>query len=289
MLLTLPKNRAFLRHNLLSTRLVLKGQKQHLKAKISQEVQVFPQAQTLSEPAIALKPLVQPEKQLKAASRSHRGLNWHKALFVFFTVSSIALLVLLFGPSLYYKVFPGDPVPLTTTETGTPLGGRFDSGTAQRQVPLPPYDETLPDGTWLIIPRIGVRAEIQENENSEVALEKGVWRVPDFGKAGDVSKPMILAAHRYGYIWWWKNGSQYWRYNSFYLLPDLQQGDLVEVISEKRKYVYEIYAGEEATEISDYNADLILYTCKFLNGDLRFFRYARLLDPSKDTQTGMEH
>jgi hypothetical protein len=216
--------------------------------------------------------------------------NWRskllKGTFTFFVVSSLLILLVLFVPIVYYQVFPADPVPVKSSESGTPLGGDFASGTRTptRQVAQPQYDETLPEGTWVIIPRIGVRTEILESEKSEDALNKGVWRVPEFGIVGDVTKPMILAAHRYGYVNWWK-GSQYWRYHSFYLLPDLEPGDLVIVISGKRKYLYEIYSGEEGEEISDYNADLILYTCKLLNSPVRHFRYARLLDPDAPTQT----
>ena len=244
---------------------------------------------------------------LDSVSQPHRFFNWSLLLFLFFTLTSIGLLVVLFGPALYYKVFPGDPVPISSSETGTPLGGRFDQGVAGREaaasagqasgsaqatssaqvrtVTLPAYDPTLPDGNWVIIPRIGVRSEIYESDQPEPSLEKGVWRVPDYGTPGDLTKPMILAAHRYGYIWWWQNGSNYWKYHSFYLLPDTQQGDLVEVISGKRKYIYEIYAGEEGETITDYNADLILYTCKFLTGEKRYFRYARLVDPNVNTQS----
>ena len=206
-------------------------------------------------------------------------------LFSLFMLGSVVLLAILFVPMVYYTLFPADPVPIKASSEGTPLGGSFDQNNNRvetRRIPEPPYDPTLPDGQWLLIPRIGVQSEIIETANSEEALAKGIWRVQDFGVAGDLTKPMILAAHRFGYKWWWE--SNYWKYHSFYLLPKLEPGDFVEVIANHRKYLYEIYAGEEGEEITDYNADLILYTCKFLNSPLRHFRYARLLDPTKDTQ-----
>ena len=55
-------------------------------------------------------------------------------------------------------------------------------------------------------------------------------------------------------------------------------GDTVEIIWKQRKYVYEIYKEEEGEEISDYTADLILYTCESLKSPIRIFRYARLLE-----------
>jgi hypothetical protein len=220
---------------------------------------------------------------VKTERKWARGIQ--KALTFFFVTTSLILLLLLFAPVAYYQFFSSDPVPIKSEEVGSPLGGEFVDGAkeSQRQIAEPPYDESLPEGNWLIIPRVGIYTQILESENPEESLRQGIWRVPDFGTPGDVSKPMILAGHRYGYQWWWKG--DYWRYHSFYLLPDLQPGDFIEVISNKRKYMYEIYSGEEGGEITDYDADLILYTCKFLNSPVRHFRYARLLDPTKSTQT----
>lgn len=147
---------------------------------------------------------------------------------------------------------------------------------------LPPTDPTLPDGDWLVIPRIGVRTKLQKTATANEALETGVWWVPDFGNPGYDNLPMILAGHRFGWKWWWRD--EYWKYNSFYLLPDTEPGDRVEIISDHRKWIYEIYAGTEGDEITDYSADLILYTCKYLTSPIRFFRYARIIDPNTNTQ-----
>ncbi len=209
-----------------------------------------------------------------------------QVIFSVMMALSFTILILLFAPVVYFRFFSHEVVPVQTEQVGTPLGGEFAEPVQnERRIELPPRNENLPEGNWLTIPRIGVRTEVLESEVAEESLVKGVWRVPDFATPGDFSQPMILAAHRYGYNWWWKG--EYWKYNSFYLLPDLEPGDLVEVISDKRKYVYEIYAGEEGTEITDYNADLILYTCKFLTSDIRHFRYARLIDPSKYAEYGI--
>ena len=99
---------------------------------------------------------------------------------------------------------------------------------------------------------------------------------------------MILAAHRYGFRYMWEtildDGSIYALRHIFYKLPETEPGDRIEIIVDQRRYVYEIYAGGESDEITDYEADLILYTCKFLNAPIRFIRYARLLDPTLDSQ-----
>jgi hypothetical protein len=140
----------------------------------------------------------------------------------------------------------------------------------------PAYDESLPEGNWVGTQKIGLKAMIREAamDDYETALSRGVWRVPDFGSPADRSLPLILSAHRFGYLKW---TNTFRRENSFYNLPKLEVGDRVYVVWEKRKYIYEIYRGDEGREITDYQADLILYTCKFLESPQRIFRYAMLV------------
>lgn len=144
---------------------------------------------------------------------------------------------------------------------------------------IPPYDSHLSDVNILIIPSIGVKTPLQEAtyDNYESALEKGVWRVSDFGSPADQSIPTILAAHRFGYISW---TDIFRRQNSFYNLPNLRVGDTIEIDYQHRKYIYEVYAGDTGEAITDYSADLILYTCENLTGSERIFRYAKLIRSS---------
>jgi len=141
----------------------------------------------------------------------------------------------------------------------------------------PPLDETLPQENRLVIAKLGVNTVIQEEplERYEEAFKKGVWRVPDFGDPFERGRPTILAAHRFGYLSW---TNQYRRENSFFNLPKLEIGDRVEVIWGQRRYEYEITGAGETEEILDYTADLILYTCRFLESEIRIFRYARLIE-----------
>ncbi len=141
-------------------------------------------------------------------------------------------------------------------------------------------DLSLPEGHYLSIPKIGVDSVIWEGEGEGVerALRKGVWRVGDFsvpgqqfGEVGEF-RPVILAAHRFGYLEWTQD---YRLKNSFYKLPDLKQGDVIEVVWDQHRYKYEVTKVEEGTEIADYSSDLILYTCKFLVSPIRIFVYAK--------------
>ena len=140
----------------------------------------------------------------------------------------------------------------------------------------PPFDPALPAANHLVIPSVGVNTDIEEAtlDNYDAALKKGVWRVSDFGAPNDNGEPIILAAHRFGYLAW---TNSYRHKNSFYNLPKVKVGDTVEIDWNQRKYLYEIYATEKGTQITDYSADLILYTCETLTGDEKVFVYAHLI------------
>ena len=142
---------------------------------------------------------------------------------------------------------------------------------------LPRFDATLPLENTIRISSIGVDSKIQEStlEYYEEALKNGVWRVSDFGTPPTRNKPTIVAAHRYGYLAW---NNIFRREKSFFNLPKLKEGEIVEIIWRQRKYVYRVYATDKGEEISDYSADLILYTCEALNSSVRIYKYARLLE-----------
>ena len=141
-------------------------------------------------------------------------------------------------------------------------------------------DVSLPEGHYLSIPKIGVDTIIWEGEsdNYDKALKKGVWRVSDFATPDIATpgsgKPVILAAHRFGYIEWTQ---EYRLKNSFYKLPDLKPGDEVEIVWNQHRYKYQVTKLEEGEKITDYSSDLILYTCKYLVSPIRIFVYAKLI------------
>jgi sortase (surface protein transpeptidase) len=196
------------------------------------------------------------------------------------------------GPKLFYTLFPQEVAQAEELKGDFKLELNLLDEEATKRTVLPSkrsykptFNPNLPEGDWLVIPRIGVRSELQPTEDYEEALNTGLWWVPDFGKAGDRSKPMIVAGHRYGFDWWWKD--DYWKYHSFYSLPELEVGDRVEVISGQRKWIYEIYGGEEGEQITDYEADLILYTCKHLDSPIRIFRYAKIVEVEQGSALGI--
>lgn len=193
-------------------------------------------------------------------------------------VIGLGLILWSFGPSWIYFLSNG----LKTTVSNFKLSDKEvttlvnEVSQPKVEVYTPRFDATLPRESTLKIPSIGVNTVLQEATylNYEEALKKGVWRVSDFGTPSDNSSPIILAAHRFGYLAW---TNKFRRENSFFNLPKLKVGDTVEVTWRQRKYIYEIYAESKGEEIADYSANLILYTCETLNGPVRIFKYARLL------------
>lgn len=137
---------------------------------------------------------------------------------------------------------------------------------------LPEIDVSLPGGQYLTIPKIGVDTVLWEGptEDYESVLRRGVWRVPEMPKPTE-GTPVILAAHRFGYLEW---SNEYRRKNSFFNLPKLEPGNEIEIVWDQRRFTYLVERVVEGEEIDDYSADLILYTCKFLVSPERIMVYA---------------
>lgn len=178
-------------------------------------------------------------------------------------------------PMVWYSLKPSSTSDMARI-LNEPVIGQAEAVTKEVDNWQPALDETLPKKGWVSIPEIGLKSEIIEEtqENYEAALRQGVWRVPGFGTPLNRELPTILVAHRFGYLKW---TNQYRRLHSFYNLPKLEVLEKVYISWGQREYVYEIYAGDEGTQISDYSADLILYTCQYLESDQRIFKYGRLV------------
>lgn len=221
--------------------------------------------------------LLSPEfvKIVKKIEKKKRRLLFIVKLSLF--LGSI-FLILSFAPSLWYsatsKVDDYSAAILATVSNKE--NEKVESPVVQMPEWQPVFDPKLGRDTTLKIAEIKVDTKINEKtyQNYEDALRLGVWRVPDFGSPADRSKPMILAAHRFGYLEW---SNIYRRKNSFFNLPKLKNGDLIEIVYKQRKYIYEVYGESRGEEITDYSANLILYTCETLNSKIRIFIYAKLI------------
>lgn len=199
-------------------------------------------------------------------------LNVYTFLGMILILCSIVLILIPTTPYILYRLKPSE----TEIEVEKIIAdlGEFQEDEAEGtgyQEEEAPIDTSLPRENYLVIDRISVYSPITGGENYEKALETGTWIVPDFGTPAENENPIILAAHRFGYIYWDKQTREE---ISFFNLPKLEVGDKVKIIWEQRGYTYEIYKAEESTYISDYSADLILYTCKYFSSPERIFRYA---------------
>lgn len=208
--------------------------------------------------------------------------NLIKWLINGYTIAGFLCLVIALGfvitpvvPYIAYRINPAE----TTNEVNKisqTIDGTSDNSSSSTSKYLPPLDLTLPKQPYIAIPKIGVYSPISTDSDYTKSLRDGSWMVPDYGTPENGLVPIILAAHRFGYINWDDNTRQK---VSFYNLPKTQIGDRIEIIWGQRKYTYEIYGKAEGSKITDYSSDLILYTCKYFNSPVRIFRYARLVVP----------
>lgn len=218
---------------------------------------------------------VRPKINKTKLSVAHILSNLSKMLFW----AGIVLILVGWGPSVWYQVKSGGMEKISKFILSTANTAKEETPpkkAEKKEVYQPRFDPKLPLEPRIKIPSIKIDTSINEAtpDNYEQALRKGVWRVSDFGTPDTQEKPVILAAHRFGYLAW---SIPYRLKNSFYSLPKLKVGATVEIVWHQRKYVYEVYSEAKGEEITDYSADLILYTCESLSSPVRIFKYARLL------------
>ena len=201
--------------------------------------------------------------------------------------STLWLLALLLAflpswPHIYYRLSPQTSQVLAQTlSTNPPQTPSEPTPTPKPNITpppkptLPPIDLTLPKENGLIIESIGVRGVIHPGENWQEILKQGIWQVPNFGTPDNNQEPIILAAHRWGYLNW---TNQFRYLNSFYNLPKLNIEDKITINWNQRQYTYQVYQEEVGEQITDYEADLILYTCQLWNSPIRIIKYAKRIN-----------
>ncbi len=190
-------------------------------------------------------------------------------------ILSVAIVLILIptAPYIVYKLNPSETdnevkkITLAVEENG-------DIDTQANTNQLPVQDLSLPETPYIKIDKIGVFSPISTSSDYISALKKGSWIVPEYGTPLNGKKPIIIAAHRFGYVYW---GDAMRKQISFYNLPKTHVGDQIDIIWDQRVFTYKIYLEEEKTYLTDYSADLIIYTCKYFNSPIRIFRYAKLV------------
>lgn len=223
--------------------------------------------------------------QSEKKQKLNKLLNAYIATGIVLWVVAAIVILTPIAPSIYYNINEdahASEVSSLTQNLEVDVEG-LASYEQEQEAPAepidtrPPYDPALPIENRLIIPRIGVNAEIEEGSDWGAALQNGPWIVDNFPTPPDTTYgPAIIASHRWGGVGW---SNEQRRLESFLRLPDLQNGDEIIIIWQQREYKYRVYSSMEDTRITDYNADLILYTCKlFWESPERIFRYAERIN-----------
>lgn len=198
--------------------------------------------------------------------------NIYVVLGFVFIIGALALISTPIMPYIIYRINPGE----TTNEVEKISQPVADDNEVEEDntKSFPQIDTTLPEKPYVRIEKIGVDSPISTASDYTEALKQGTWLVSGFGTPENGIYPIILAAHRFGYVYWDDATREK---ISYFNLPKTHEGDIIDIIWNQRKYSYEIYHEEEGEMITDYSADLILYTCKYFNSPTRIFRYARLV------------
>ena len=213
-------------------------------------------------------------KRLKSHELQSKVSNIYVILGFVFITGALALVATPIMPYIIYRINPGETAN-EVEKISQPVANDEDVKTDDAKT-LPPLDTTLPEKPYVRISKIGVDSPISTASDYTEALKQGTWLVSGYGTPENGISPIILAAHRFGYIYW----DDATRVKiSFFNLPKTHEGDIINIIWNQRQYSYEIYHEEEGTQITDYSADLILYTCKYFNSPTRIFRYARWVAP----------
>ncbi|MGI5898006.1 MAG: sortase domain-bontaining protein [Candidatus Dojkabacteria bacterium] len=190
--------------------------------------------------------------------------------FLLLTIS-LTLVIIPVWPYIWYRINPDE----TEKDTEKIVKAISEEAIQQKKdiqsSNIPELDTSLPEGKFVIIPKISVESPISTSKDYREGLKQGTWIVSDYGTPESPELPIILAAHRFGYTSW---SIEKRNKVSYYNLPDTKEDDEILIYWNQREYKYRIYKSEESAYITDYSADLILYTCKFFNSPIRIFRYA---------------
>ena len=210
-------------------------------------------------------------KYMKKVRNINQLLKVYQIIGFGFIFITLVLLVIPLTPYVWYRLNP-DAVNIDEEKIiKEVVEVKEDVEKKEPESDIPPFDPNLPEGYFVLIPSIGINSPITASKEYKTALRKGTWIVSDFGTPEMDTLPIILAAHRFGYNSW---GVEKRNLISFYNLPKTEPGTRVSIYWNQREYVYEIYDGNIGTYVTDYSADLILYTCKYYNSPERIFRYA---------------
>ncbi len=202
----------------------------------------------------------------------------------FANINILSGIILLFSPLLYIVIvsmpfqqnnISVSAAPLSTEEqtqiiSQNPINpsSNLEQDFKNITTPLLSFDQ---DMGKIEISSIGLNTTIHEDKYSNEGLDKGVWRMPDYGVPDNKDLPTILAAHRWGPD---SASNDYRAKNLFLNLPELENGDVINITWNSKLYQYKVVFKEEQNYVTRM-ADLILITCKFYHSQIRIIVYAQ--------------
>lgn len=139
----------------------------------------------------------------------------------------------------------------------------------------PHSPQVNPNIQWIVIPKIGVNTQILTQGTLKNRMYKGVAIINAFGTPDQPNitgkKPVILASHRFGYVWW---TPAYRRTHSFHNIDKLKKGDTIYIRWKAKWYRYKVQKQVISATITEYSHDLILYSCISYTSKKRIIIYA---------------
>lgn len=182
---------------------------------------------------------------------------WLKTLIVILEISALGLIFYLVALPYYPRI----KYDLQTDKAEIKEEAK-DLVKAEAEVKN--FKSAFPDTDYavspnrLIIKKIGVNAPIVETENSDYGLSLGSWHVPE-SSTPDMGGNTVLTGHRFKYLP--PNNL------TFYLLNEMETGDIISVIWKDRDYYYRVKevkivpASEDSITNQTKDPILTLYTC----------------------------
>lgn len=197
------------------------------------------------------------------------SLNKKILLFSFILIFSItALITYLLLPKLPEFVEPLESKVIKEVRYPiTPEIAEALNVTVSSDAVLPKKDPTIPASGRLVIPSIGVDADILEGSSLDVLSNyEGVWREPQSGNPQSPGSNMVIAGHRFQYLP--PNRT------TFYYLDRLNKNEKILVYWNDTPYLYEVIS---TRVVSPYHVEvrnrvdgmdlLTIYTCTPIGSD----------------------
>ncbi len=140
---------------------------------------------------------------------------------------------------------PVEEVVVLVEEDVVVAGVQYNEDTPKTQVPVVEKSEKIPEFNMIVIPKMGVRAVINEGTTADT-LGKGVWRMPQTGTPLEGGNT-VITAHRYLY----RPPDP----RTFFLIDKLVPGDNFYIYWEGERHDYKV----RETKIIDPSEISILY------------------------------